>query len=317
MGFFVRDLHRQIEQLYTQMNIGDSLIVYRGQGIIHSEFQKLKKSQAGLLSFNNFLSTSTDRQVAALYAESASQNPDLIGILFQMEIDPTVSTAPFVSLDNISHFGDQEKEILFSTHTIFRIGKMEQVQDHVWIINLILTKDDDVQLMCLTRHMRKMTQQPTAIHRLGSLMIKMGEFNKAKEIYTTLLERTSDNDRQQRAQVYHQLGFINAAGGELTSALSHYQQSLKIYLTYMASDDPQLSPTFSNTGSVFKQQGDLERALQYFEHALYIDLHSPQSNRLKIATDYNNIGGVLHDKDPSHRGNLAKYNIQPNCPEGI
>jgi hypothetical protein len=64
MGFFIRDLHRQIVDAYqVQRNSyrGESFIVYRGQGLSNSDFEKLMNSKGGLMSFNNFLSTSKNQ----------------------------------------------------------------------------------------------------------------------------------------------------------------------------------------------------------------------------------------------------------------
>jgi hypothetical protein len=61
MGFFIHDLHRQIEGLYkTQVSSyrGKSFFVYRGRGLSTTDFDKLQKTKGGLISFNNFLSTS-------------------------------------------------------------------------------------------------------------------------------------------------------------------------------------------------------------------------------------------------------------------
>jgi hypothetical protein len=61
MGFFVRDLHRKIQELHIQLNPSRSFIVYRGQGMLNHEFEKMKQSKECLLSFNTFLSTSTEK----------------------------------------------------------------------------------------------------------------------------------------------------------------------------------------------------------------------------------------------------------------
>jgi hypothetical protein len=61
MGFFVRDLNQQIGELHKKQvgnYHGKSFIVYRGQGLLKTDFEKLQKTKGGLMSFNNFLSTS-------------------------------------------------------------------------------------------------------------------------------------------------------------------------------------------------------------------------------------------------------------------
>ncbi|CAF1273462.1 unnamed protein product [Rotaria magnacalcarata] len=60
LGFFIRKLHLQLEQLHQEQlaSFKKSFIVYRGQGLRQQDFQNLSDSKGGLLSFNNFLSTS-------------------------------------------------------------------------------------------------------------------------------------------------------------------------------------------------------------------------------------------------------------------
>jgi tetratricopeptide (TPR) repeat protein len=295
MGFFVRDLHQQIEQLYSQSSNLNSFIVYRGQGILNNEFEKMKKSKGCLLSFNIFLSTSTKKTVSMNFAHKAQNNSDLTAILFRMEIDPTISSTPFALLDKISYYSAAEKEILFSMHIVFRIGDIKQIENQLWQVDLRLTSDNDQQLTQLTKYMREKIRGGTGLHRMGALMHKMGEFNKAEEIYTLLLETTSDDVRE-LAFLHHQLGYIHDQKGDLSNALSHYKKSLNINLINMSSDDPFLSPTYSSIGIVLKKQGDLQGALEQFQHALNIDTHVLEPDQLQIATRHNNIGAVLKDQ---------------------
>ena len=69
-----------------------------------------------------------------MYAESNSKNPQqtIIGILFEMNIDETISSAPFAALDgDESQFAEHEKEVLFSMHTIFRIVNVNKEQERL------------------------------------------------------------------------------------------------------------------------------------------------------------------------------------------
>ncbi|CAF3341093.1 unnamed protein product [Rotaria socialis] len=59
-GFFIRRLHIELKQLH-QKQLADFqkvFTVYRGQGLSQQDFQHLVDTKGGLLSFNNFLSTS-------------------------------------------------------------------------------------------------------------------------------------------------------------------------------------------------------------------------------------------------------------------
>ncbi|CAF3424027.1 unnamed protein product [Rotaria socialis] len=142
MGFFLLAVHQQIQELHRQQsNTRVPLTVYRGQTISNSEFQKLSNSKGGLLSFNSFMSTSVDPEVANVFCSNLE--PNTTGILFKIEIDPSFSSIPFALLTNVSYFFDQEKEILFSTHAIFRIGEMIEIENRLWHVQLILTTDND------------------------------------------------------------------------------------------------------------------------------------------------------------------------------
>ncbi|CAF1527865.1 unnamed protein product [Adineta ricciae] len=86
-GVFIRDLHRQIEQLHSDQANNkqmQSFIAYRGQGLSKVDFDKIMKNKGGLISFNSFLSTSKDRDVALLIVDANGNNEDTIGILFEM-----------------------------------------------------------------------------------------------------------------------------------------------------------------------------------------------------------------------------------------
>ena len=65
MGFFLKDIDSEIKKLYkSRTALTKPFTVYRGQGLSPNDFDQLKSSEGGLLSFNNFLSTSKTRQVA-------------------------------------------------------------------------------------------------------------------------------------------------------------------------------------------------------------------------------------------------------------
>jgi hypothetical protein len=129
MGFFLRDLHNHIDALHSEQYREEqhlhSFTVYRGQGLSQTDFDELLKTKGGLLSFNNFLSTSHDRAVSFAFAESSQDNPNLIGVLFEITINPSISSSPFANVENVGYYPG-EAEILFSMHSVFRIGQAKQ-----------------------------------------------------------------------------------------------------------------------------------------------------------------------------------------------
>jgi hypothetical protein len=85
------------------------------------------KTKGGLISFNNFLSTSKKENITRIYARRAMNDSGLIGVVFKMVIDPWVSSTPFALINDVSFFKSSEQEILFSMHTVFRIGNINKI----------------------------------------------------------------------------------------------------------------------------------------------------------------------------------------------
>ncbi|CAF4914714.1 unnamed protein product [Rotaria sp. Silwood1] len=286
MGFFIRDLHNQIAKLHTEQFDGHStsntFTVYHGQGLSKSDFNRLMKTKGGLLSFNNFLSTSIRREVSFTFARQTMESSDLIGIVFIIKIDPSIASTPFADIRNVSYIKG-EKGILISIHSIFRIGSIKRINGnrHLWQVDLTLTSDNDPQLHALTELIRQKTY-PKVVgwYRLGIILNKLRQSDKAQEVYDILLNQaTTDRDK---AYHYHMLGM----------ALSSYQKALKIRQKNFPSTHPDLAVSYNNIGSVYDHMGDYSKALSSHKKALEIRQKNLPSNHPDLAQSYNNIGLV-------------------------
>ncbi|CAF1054450.1 unnamed protein product [Rotaria sp. Silwood1] len=294
MGFFIQDLHEEINKLHIkQTNDQDnqSFIVYRGQGLSKEEFEKLLKAKGGLMSFNSFLSTSKNREVSLEFSQDALNHRDLVGVLFKMVIDPSELATPYAFLDDDSYFKSEE-EVLFSMHTVFRIGEIKQIQknNRLHQVILTLTNSRNKQLSALTELLRDETRGSTGWHRLGMLLIKLGKFDKAEQVYRALFGLNTDEN--EKALLYHQLGLIKRNQGDYEEALSSYKQALDIYQKSRSSDDLDLATTYNNIGQVYNNMGNYPEALSYYEKSLEIYQHSLPDDHSSLAISYNNIGLV-------------------------
>ncbi|CAF5012004.1 unnamed protein product, partial [Rotaria sp. Silwood1] len=95
MGFFIRHLHQHIKELHREQqgNMPAKFQVFRGQGLSMEDFEKMKQTKGGLMSFNNFLSTSRNREISFKnFARPAALNTNSVGILFIMNIDAAICT---------------------------------------------------------------------------------------------------------------------------------------------------------------------------------------------------------------------------------
>ncbi|CAF2703956.1 unnamed protein product [Rotaria sp. Silwood2] len=292
MGFLIRDLHKHIVELHQKQYIEHthmkSFTVFRGQGLPKADFDRMMKTQGGLLSFNNFLSTTMDHQVSLAFAESNQSNPDLIGILFAITINPSISNTAFANVHEVSYF-KVEKEILFSMHSIFRIGSMKQINgnNRLWQVDLTLTSDSDPDLYALTEQMRKETEGSTGWLRLVKLMIKLGQYKVAEDLCGILLAQKMNDD--ETGNVLFQLGLIKLRQEEHLEALTFYEKSLEIRQKHLSSQRPAVAECYNDIGLVYKKMGQYSNALSYYQKALKIRQETLPPDHSDIAESYNNI----------------------------
>ncbi|CAF1188468.1 unnamed protein product [Rotaria sp. Silwood1] len=180
-------------------------------------------------------------------------------------------------------------------HTVFRIGDVRKIdkKSPLYEVGLKLTADDDQQLRRLTDRIRQETSGNTGWYRLGQLLLKIGQFDKAEELYTALLEQASyDSDN---AYLYHQLGCLKDNQGQYKEAASYYETSLKIKRKTLPQDHPSLAATYNNIGLAYNYLGEYPKALEFYEKAHKIKEKALPPNHPDLAISYNNIGAVYNN----------------------
>jgi tetratricopeptide (TPR) repeat protein len=295
MGFFIRDLHQQIVQLHSEQlneeHQSEQFILYRGQGLSTADFDKMRRTQGGLISFNNFLSTSKDPTVALGFARGSLANPASVGIVFVLTIDPSIKSTPFASINNVSYYKTEE-EILFSMHTVFRIDNMMQIEgdQRLWHIDLVQSNDNDPQLNNLTRRIREEIRGKTEWDQMGKLLIKLGQFNKADELYEVLLDQTY-NDHE-KTHFYHQPGWSKTKQKQYNDAIIFYEKALQIKREILPPNHHSFAVSFNDIGSVFEKMNQYSQALLYYEKGLEIEQNIVSLNQSGLGYAYSHIGSV-------------------------
>ena len=299
MGFFVCNLHKNIADLHSKQfadqTSSNSFTVYRGQKLSQTDFNQLKQNQGGLLAFNNFLSTSKNRNKSLQFANSKQGKDDLLPVLFVMCIDPSIQNTPFAHVAAISAISAEE-EILFSMHSVFRIGQMKRLSDNTQIceVELALTDDNDPQLCELTKTIKQETSGREGWSRLGHLLIKLAKIDKAEELYAFLLKQTTDQN--EKACIFNQLGAINDARGEYSKALEYYEKSLEILKKTLPANHPYSATSYNSIGLVYDSMGEYSNALEYYEKSLEIRKKALRANHPDLATSYSSIAWVYRNK---------------------
>jgi tetratricopeptide (TPR) repeat protein len=175
------------------------------------------------------------------FARWAFSDLDSVSILFIMTIDPPISSTPFASTTSVSSYKDEENEVLFSVHTMFRISDIKQMSENkrLYRVNVSPTGDNDQDLCTLTKRIREQTfADEEGWSRLGQLLFQMSESDKAQQVYEVLLERAS-SDRG-KASIYHHLGLTKDNQGNYTEAITFYEKVLEIDQKTLPPNHPHL-----------------------------------------------------------------------------
>ncbi|CAF1022174.1 unnamed protein product [Rotaria sp. Silwood1] len=293
MGFFIRDLHQQINQSFDEVDGQNNMIVYRGQGILEDEIEILKNNKNSILSFNNFLWTNIDRQISLSIARSAKNNPNLFGVLFRISINSSIK---YISLENLSYYLNSENEILFSIYSLFRIGNIKQIEDKIWQINLILINNDKQQLNDYLQPIKHIKGQ-TSWQQLGFYFIQINQLDKAEELYKALIESNSINNSEHLTILHEQLEFIYNKKNHLIDSLLDFKTSPKKSSNHLSQNNSSLYSKYLNNGILLHKQNNLNEAIRNFKCALNIAIHALEIDHLQIASLYNHIAEIYNEKE--------------------
>jgi tetratricopeptide (TPR) repeat protein len=181
-------------------------------------------------------------------------------------------------------------------HSIFRIGQIKQIDgnNRLWEANLSLTSDNDPQLHALTEHIRAETcRRKSGWYRLGYLLIKLSQFDKAQEVYETLLDQTFDD--HERANIYYMLGKVKRNQGKYAEAISYLEKSIEIDKRTLPPDHPSLASAYDDIGSVYNRINECSKALSSQEQALEIRQKTFPPNHLSLANSYSNLGNTYNN----------------------
>ena len=265
MRLLIRDIHRQIERLHQPLT--ETQLFYRGQCLPCADFEQLRLKAGGLYSFNSFLSTSTNYDVAYQYAESGrcTNNPVQVGVLFRIHIDPNAcENTAFTSVANIGCYDDLEQEVLFTTHTIFHIGPIRQLGNQLWQVDLFSTTSRDEKLEVLTSSIQEATEVSVEWDRIGKYLLNLGFcYDMAKEVLDLLIA----NSKKGSSHRHHLMGLKEFSSGNCQEALDLFKTALQAYPDNSNLDYSHMGRIHFDTGSVYQQSGNYTSALKSYRSA--------------------------------------------------
>jgi hypothetical protein len=136
----LKKLHEeQLEDLLKQ-----DTIVYRGKMMLKNELSSIKTNK-GLFITRQFLSTSTNKDVAIMYAGDGALDENEVSVLISMKIDRTeVHDKPIAFIGNHNQLGS-ETEVMLSMGIVFCLHSIEEVYDeskYLVVLNMIRGEDE-------------------------------------------------------------------------------------------------------------------------------------------------------------------------------
>lgn len=281
LRYFLQHLHGQLKSSNVQTK---PITVYRTLRIRRDLLDKMKKYQNPLVSFNEFLFLRKNRSAV----EPGPLNIDSKLVRFQILVDSN-------AFEN--EIPNKPNEILLTIGTVFRLTKIEQINEETYAAYLIVNDDTLKAGQLVTNSLRDAVRGPFPLVRMAKLM-KHRDSTGYVEYFARLLMDDPYAMKDEIANItlgglLHSVGNYHYEKQQYEPALYSLKTSLKVYTRVLSEDDVRLTPTYNNIGSVYHKQGLNEEALEYHRKAYEIQRKSKNPDMDSISTYIGNIASVL------------------------
>ncbi|CAF4692120.1 unnamed protein product [Rotaria sp. Silwood1] len=309
--FFIIDLYFQIKKEYKNIKKQEYLIVYHAQIMSIEEIKKLKKYIGYLISINNFLLTSYNKNL--LLKNYFQENFSIyVNVLFEIHIDLRIETISLTNISSLCH----ENEILLNINSIFKIDSIEYDSiNNLWNIKLITNDDETKHVHEYLKWTQKEMDYDSSMIYFGYLLWnELGQMNQAKNYFHILLKLLTNNNRD-IAKIYIELGNINNEIEEYKLALENYEYALDIYQKQIPKDNIHIALVLNHIGIVYKHMGKFDRAIEYYQQSLdiYETTCSHNTDHIHRTNTMVNMALAYRDKKDFHTALtylMQAYNIR-------
>ena len=296
IGFFIRDVHQQIERSGHVSNKRSEQRLYRGQGMTEKEFDVLRNHLSGFYTSKNFLWATTNPKHALADARLASTKSGLYGVVFRIQVAASI---PFFVLDSeyTRDSPNSSLKILCSVDQIFRRGKYRRVEGRIWQVDLVLLDEQHPDLNSCRESLTENLSGDTACEQLISYLILTGQSDLNKQFCEDLILSQSIRNSKQLGMVHQKLAAACQKEEDFLKALTHYKQAVKHYLTVLPANDAHFCAIYHQIAIVLYLQKDLPQALKYAKHSLSIALRASNVRHLQLADLYHLIGEIFYRQE--------------------
>lgn len=280
LRYFIQHLHRYLESSSDT----SPLTVYRTIRVRKDLFEKVKSYQNGLLSFNEFLLASKGQPTA----EPSPMNGHWKRVHFQINLGAGTSRQNVKLIPN---------EILLTVGTVFRIDKVERIDDETFTVKITTNGDVLKASQLVSKDLRDAVRSPFPVVRILKLL-KQRESKDHIAYFAAILMNDTQAAEDKGANlvlggILHSLGGQCYETKQYDQGLIHLRNALQVYLRVLPPDDNRLTPTYNNIGSIYHRQELYDKALEYHLKAYEIQKNSADPDMESVAAYVGNIAGVL------------------------
>ncbi|CAM4750362.1 unnamed protein product [Rotaria magnacalcarata] len=269
--FFIIDLSTALENECRKLKQNDWMTLYRGQRLSNTDFEELHANIGIIITFNGFLSTSRDINVALRFArQCATFGSDLKICLIEICVNPSLSSVVAADIEQFSKMKG-EQEVLFGLGTTFKVESIEMDEAlNLWRIRLITTDEGAQQKHDYIQAQKEMMKEYSPLICFGRLLWnELGQIDCAEKYFKNLLQSVP-LDHPDIADIYNGIGCVYAKKGVLDQALKNYNEAYEIRKRTLQETDPKIAGSLHNIGVIYRAQNKIDRALDYFLQALTI-----------------------------------------------
>ena len=278
--FFLHD----IEQQLIENPCLTPIKVYAIQFLSKEDFHLCQNSVHKFISINTFLFTNSDRNLVIERAKKYCHcKENLQSVLFEINAE--------FKPNQTHQFGivPSTNEILFMFGSIFSLDSIQQIDEHLWTIEL--TRADQSNASLRSHFEEYETNFEINLLSFGIILQKMKLDNETENYYQRLFRELPDDDEQ--------LAYCSLNLGNLALLKSNYElslewllKSLDISLRLFQSNDPLLALIYRSLSQIYYGKNQWQSAIEYLEKSIIIWKQSIEENFLDVAQCLNQIGVI-------------------------
>ncbi|CAF0745924.1 unnamed protein product [Adineta steineri] len=296
--FYIIDLCKQLEIKYIEMKstMKEVLKLYRGLNISPDEVQNFKRNMGNLISTNGYLSTSRDRSVAYGFATKPNNRVGVVRCLFEYQVDlELVKNIVVADISQYSAF-PEEAEVLVDIGASFRIELCDyDPTDDLWHVMVAATDQGAALAAEYMEYQKKKMIDANVILMFGSLLLEMGEYDKAGKYFDNILNSSAPND-EEIACLYFNFGRTHRLKENFERSITCYTKSYDLHFYTKPKRLASAGKALNGLGIVYCEIGDQDKAMECFERAMKLFNKSIRRKHVDIGGTLINMSTIQYER---------------------